>query len=115
LMGWRIDLGTSLVASLATGAGSDFAMHYLWYLRRSSPADVVRFVGPIMVISSLLVAAGFAILGLGRSQPMRMFGSLAAIAMGLAALLTFLIVPALVGKVTRASAPPQPAEAQRGE
>src|SRR5262249_53900024 len=25
-----IDLGTSLVAGIATGAGSDYAMHYLW-------------------------------------------------------------------------------------
>src|SRR5439155_7434691 len=91
-----LDLGTSLVASIATGAGSDFAMHYLWYLKRSSPDEVVRFVGPIMVISVLLIAAGFAVLAAGNSQPMRMFGSLAAVAMLGSAALTFVLVPALV-------------------
>lgn len=96
--GMRIDIGTSLVASIATGAGSDFAMHYLWYLRRSTHEEVARFVGPIMVISTLLVAFGFAILGFGKAQPMRLFGFLAAAAMALAAGLTFVLVPALVGE-----------------
>jgi predicted RND superfamily exporter protein len=98
LSGMRIDIGTSLVASIATGAGSDFAMHYLWYLRRSTHEEVARFVGPIMVISTLLVAFGFAILGFGKAQPMRLFGFLAAAAMALAAGLTFVLVPALVGE-----------------
>ena len=99
LLGVNIDLGTSLVASIATGAGSDFAMHYLWYLKRATPDEVVRFVGPIMVISVLLIAAGFAVCGAGNSQPMRMFGALAALSMTLAALFTFLLVPALLRRV----------------
>jgi predicted RND superfamily exporter protein len=80
-------------------------MHYLWYLKRATPDEVVRFVGPVMVVSSLLVAAGFAVLALGQSQPMRMFGSLAALAMAGAALLTFLLVPALLRRVDRPPAP----------
>jgi uncharacterized membrane protein YdfJ with MMPL/SSD domain len=107
LGGMRIDIGTSLVASIATGAGSDFAMHYLWYLRRSTHEEVARFVGPIMVISTLLVAFGFAILGFGKAQPMRLFGFLAAAAMALAAGLTFVLVPALIGE------PGGPAESAR--
>lgn len=98
LGGVHIDIGTSLVAAIATGVGSDFAMHYLWYLRRSSPDEVVRFVGPIMIISVVLVAAGFAALGVGHSQTMRMFGSLAALAMVGCAFATFVIVPALLRK-----------------
>ena len=99
LAGLPIDLGTSLVTSIATGAGSEFAVQYLWYLKRSTPADVVRFVGPIMVISALLIAAGFAVLAFGHSQPMRMFGSLAALSMVGSAALTFLLVPALLRNV----------------
>ncbi len=94
-----IDISTSLVASIATGAGSDFAMHYLWYFRKRSPDEAVRFVGPVMVISALLVSAGFAVLGLGRSQPMRMFGLMAGLSMAGAFALTFLLVPALLRKV----------------
>ena len=99
LAGMRVDIGTSLVASIATGAGSDFAMHYLWYLKRAAPSEVVKFVGPIMVISALLIAAGFGILAAGQSQPMRLFGTLAALSMAGAAFLTFLLVPALLRKV----------------
>jgi predicted RND superfamily exporter protein len=90
-----IDLGTSLVAGIATGAGSDFAMHYLWYLRRQSADEVTRSVGPIMVVSVLLVALGFLVLAFGRSPVMQLLGTLAGLTMGISALLTCLIVPAL--------------------
>ena len=109
LMHVRIDIGTSLVGSIATGAGSDFAMHYLWYLRRAQAAartgqgaandEVVRFIGPIMVISAVLVGLGFAVLAMGQAQSMRLFGLLSALTMLLAAGLTFLLVPALVGSI----------------
>lgn len=95
LLGMPIDLGTSLVSCIGTGAGSEITMQYLWYLKRSTPIDVVRFVGPIMVLSTLLIAAGFAVLAFGHSQPMRMFGSLAALSMVGAAGLTFVLVPSL--------------------
>jgi predicted RND superfamily exporter protein len=90
-----IDLGTSLVAGIATGAGSDFAMHYLWYLRRQSADEVTRSVGPIMVVSVLLVALGFLVLAFGRSPVMQLLGTLAGLTMGISALLTCLLVPAL--------------------
>jgi predicted RND superfamily exporter protein len=94
----HIDLGTSLVAGIATGAGSDFAMHYLWYLRRQSPAEVSRSVGPVMVVSILLVSFGFIVLALGRSPVMQLFGWLAGLSMSLSAFFTCLLVPALLNK-----------------
>jgi predicted RND superfamily exporter protein len=97
LFGTNIDLGTSLVAGIATGAGSDFAMHYLWYLRREEADSVSRTVGPIMVVSVALVAVGFFVLGLGRSPVMHLFGALAGGAMALSALLTIVILPAALG------------------
>jgi predicted RND superfamily exporter protein len=93
-----IDISTSLVASIATGAGSDFAMHYLWYWKQRSASEAVRFVGPIMVISAVLVSSGFACLALGTSRIMHTFGGLAALAMLGAFGLTFLLVPALLRK-----------------
>jgi predicted RND superfamily exporter protein len=101
VMGLRhlhIDLGTSLVAGIATGAGSDFAMHYLWYLRRQSPDEVSRSVGPVMVVSILLVSFGFIVLALGRSPVMQLFGWLAGLSMSLSAFFTCLLVPALLNK-----------------
>jgi predicted RND superfamily exporter protein len=95
LWGVTIDLGTSLVASIATGAGSDFAMHYYWYLRRDQPDNVSRSVGPIMTVSIILVSLGFFVLALGRSPVMHLLGTLAGLSMTLAALLTCLVLPAL--------------------
>jgi uncharacterized protein len=98
LLGVHIDLGTSLVAGIATGAGSDFAMHYMWYLRRQPAEEVTRSVGPVMVVSVLLVSFGFVVLALGKSPVMRLFGSLAGLSMSLSAFLTCLLVPALLNK-----------------
>ncbi len=97
--GRSIDLGTSLVAGIATGAGSDFAMHYLWYLRRQSVEEVTRQVGPIMLVGVGIVALGFATLSLGRSPVMQLFGVLAGSAMALSAALTCLLLPALAAKL----------------
>jgi predicted RND superfamily exporter protein len=94
-----IDLGTSLVAGIATGAGSDFAMHYLWYLRGQPADEVSRSVGPVMVISIVLVSLGFAVLALGQSPVMHLFGALAGLSMSLSALYTCLLVPALLTTV----------------
>ena len=70
LLGLRIDIGTSLVSSIATGTGSDFTLVYLWYLRRSSSPDkVVREVGPVLVISALLISAGLGSSGWGTRRP----------------------------------------------
>lgn len=96
ILGIDIDLGTSLVAGIATGAGADFAMHYLWYLKFESADKVSRTVGPVMVLSILLVAMCFAILGAGRSQIMHLLGILAALSMALSALLTCVVMPALL-------------------
>jgi predicted RND superfamily exporter protein len=94
-----IDLGTSLVAGICTGAGADFAMHYLWYLRRQSADEVSRSVGPVMVVSIVLVSLGFWVLALGKSPVMHMFGGLAGLSMSLSAALTCLLVPAVLNKV----------------
>jgi predicted RND superfamily exporter protein len=109
VMGWEgvhIDLGTSLVAGIATGAGSDFAMHYMWYLRTQSADEVSRTVGPVMVVSIVLVSLGFVVLALGKSPVMHLFGTLAGLSMSLSALLTCLLVPALLN---RFGTPPAPA------
>ena len=97
LLGAHIDLGTSLVAGIATGAGADFAMHYLWYLRTQDPEHVSRTVGPVMLVSVALVAVGFFVLGLGRSPVMHLFGGLAGGAMAFSALLSCCLLPAALG------------------
>ena len=98
LFGAHIDLGTSLVAGIATGAGSDFAMHYLWYLRTEDYERVSRTVIPVAILSVVIVAIGFFVLALGRSPVMHLFGGLAGGAMALSALLACVILPAALGR-----------------
>lgn len=93
-IGQPIDIGTSLVGSIVAGSGADFAMHYVWYLRRHPPKEVARTVGPVLLTTAMLLAAGMGVLIFGTSPPIRLFGLLAASGLLLSALLTFLLVPA---------------------
>jgi predicted RND superfamily exporter protein len=94
--GVNIDLGTSLIAGITTGAGSDFALQYVYYLRREPIDRVTRGIGPIMFLSVVLIAIGFGVLAFGRSPVMRLFGSLAGASMLVAALWSCLLLPALL-------------------
>jgi predicted RND superfamily exporter protein len=61
--------------------------------------EVSRTVGPIMLVSIILVALGFWVLAVGKSPVMHLFGTLAGLSMALSALLTCLLVPAVLNKV----------------
>ena len=101
----RLDIGTSMLASLIIGAGVDYGVHLMsaW---RSPPdgslADAAelagRFTGPAIWTNALTVAAGFFVLTLGEARPLQNVGGLTASAMFCAALITFLAIPALARK-----------------
>lgn len=98
-LGWSgqpIDLGTSLVGSIVTSSGADFAMHYVWYLLRRPARQVVPTVGPVILITAVLLGLGLGVLLLGSAPPLRLFGGLACAGLLLSALFTFLLVPALL-------------------
>lgn len=99
LSGQPIDLGTSLVGSIVTSSGADFAMHYIWYLRRRPPSQVVATVGPVIFTTAALLGLGMGVLMLGAAPPIRLFGGLSCAGMGLSAIFTFLLVPALIGRL----------------
>ena len=99
LIGKPIDLGTSLVGSMVTSSGADFAMHYIWYLRRQPASQVVPRVGPVILTTAIVLGLAMGVMMLGASPPLRLFGALAAAGMLLSATFTFLLVPALLGKL----------------
>ena len=99
LSGQPIDLGTSLVGSIVTSSGADFAMHYIWYLRRQPASQVVSTVGPVIFTTAALLGLGMGVLMFGAAPPIRLFGGLSCAGMGLSAVFTFLLVPALIGKL----------------
>lgn len=96
LTGQPIDLGTSLVGSIVTSSGADFAMHYIWYLRQRPSREVVPTVGPVIFTTAVLLGLGMGVMVLGGAPPIRLFGGLSCAGMVLSALFTFLLVPALM-------------------
>jgi len=100
--GVRLDLGTSMIASLVIGAGVDFAVHLMSAWRASDGGDLesaaiaaADHTATAIWTNGLMVAAGFVVLATGEAKPLQNVGSLVAAAMILAAAATFLLVPLL--------------------
>jgi predicted RND superfamily exporter protein len=102
LLGVRLDIGTSMLASLVIGAGVDYAVHLMsaWEAREPEPPEAggVRAgarAGVAVWINALAVAIGFFVLTLGEARPLRNVGGLTAAAMVVAASCTFAVLPVL--------------------
>ena len=93
--GVQMDLSTAMVGAILTDTASDFGMHYLWYLRRDPHERVVTSVGPIMIVSNVVVALGFFVFALGDSPVMHVFGALSGATCIVSSLLTIALVPSL--------------------
>jgi len=105
-IGVRLDIGTSMLASIILGAGVDYAVHLAaaWraphgYLPprdlRAAAAFAADQSGPAIWTNAIMVCAGFFVLTLGQARPLQNVGGLTAAAMITAALATFLALPAL--------------------
>jgi predicted RND superfamily exporter protein len=111
LLGVHLDIGTSMLASLTTGAGVDYALHLLAAWKgppgegRATQADLRKaatyssfLVGRAIWTNALMVAGGFVVLTMGEARPLQNVGGLTAAAMMVAALATFVAVPVLARK-----------------
>lgn len=115
----RLDIGTSLLASLIVGAGTDYAIHALsaWEAPEDrsledAAARSAQVAGQGIWTNALMVACGFSVLTLGEAKPLQNVGGLTAAAMVLSAFATFLIVPAFARK-HRYGKPPRMPDALR--
>lgn len=104
-IGVRLDIGTSMLASLIIGAGVDYAVHLMvsWRAPESgniteSATTAARETGPAIWVNALMVAAGFFVLTLGDARPLQNVGGLTAAAMVTAALVTVLVIPLFARK-----------------
>jgi predicted RND superfamily exporter protein len=101
LLGVRLDIGTSMLASLIIGAGDDYAVQYLWsWVSPAGSLDeaartAARENGAGIWTNALMVAIGFFVLTLGDARPLQNVGGLTAIAMVAAAIATFTLCPLL--------------------
>jgi len=108
LMGWAdlpFDLETMLIFSIALGLAVDDTIHFLVNFRRyqgltGEPKAAVRSTlltsGRAMVMTSLVLGAGFLIFGLASLRPLALFGLLTCLAVLLALAADLLQAPALM-------------------
>ena len=110
-LGVHLDIGTSMLAALTTGAGVDYALHLLAAWKgpegpgpasaedlRKAGAYASFLVGRAIWTNALMVAGGFVVLTMGEARPLQNVGGLTAAAMMVAALATFVTVPVLARK-----------------
>ena len=107
-MGWMgipLDTATIMIASVTLGIAVDDTIHFLtWYKRnkeegmdtKSALLKVSGDTGKAIVVTSLILSAGFGVLLLGSVKPIIAFGGLASLAMILAIFGDLIILPAII-------------------
>ncbi len=100
LLGFNLDIVTSLLASLAVGIGVDYAIHFMSAYRRTTVGDkeqrlekVYSTTGKAILYNASSVALGFLGLFFSRFIPIRQMGILFAVSMAFAALSSLIILP----------------------
>ncbi|MFN8641059.1 MAG: MMPL family transporter [Candidatus Binatia bacterium] len=108
ILGWGqlpLNLGTSLIATMALGMAVDSSVHYMWRLSRELRGEpdqaaaiqrTLRAVGAPMLYITLALAAGFLAFGGSSFPPIRHFGVLTAITLATAFAANLVVLPALL-------------------
>ncbi|MBT9557788.1 MAG: MMPL family transporter [Myxococcales bacterium] len=100
-----LDIAGSMLASIALGTGIDYAIHVLWRYREGGTEAAMRTTGRRVLINAVEVSLGFSVLGFATIVPMSRFGLLTAFTLAVAALVTLVVVPALLPRAKTESAP----------
>jgi predicted RND superfamily exporter protein len=117
LLGIGLNPGTSMIGAVALGIIVDDAVHllsaYRDAMRRGAQTeDALRhaldYVGRPVVVTSLLLAAGFAALLLGNFEPSRQIGMVTAIIVVMALVANLFLLPALIRLAARWRLLPSP-------
>jgi predicted RND superfamily exporter protein len=116
-LGIKLNIGTSMIASLAVGIGIDYTIHYMEAFKRElaefgitdlarlnkNPREKSGFLaktfavsGKAIIINAASVGAGFAVLIFSRFNMLGDFGLLIALTMGTSALVSLTVIPALL-------------------
>jgi predicted RND superfamily exporter protein len=104
-VGIKLNIGTSMVASLSVGVGIDYTIHCLEAFKREYRAsggkgDFLRRTfltsGKAIIINAVSVGAGFAVLLFSEFTMLADLGLLIAITMFSSALISLTVLPALL-------------------
>jgi predicted RND superfamily exporter protein len=104
-LGIKLNIGTSMVASVSVGIGIDYTIQYIEAYKREYRAtggtgDFLRRTfttsGKAILINAISVGAGFAVLTLSQFNMLRDLGLLIALTMGTSALVSLTVIPVLL-------------------
>jgi predicted RND superfamily exporter protein len=108
--GIKLNIGTSMVASLSIGIGIDYTIHYIEafkreYRRHGEEGDFLRRTfatsGKAILINAVSVGAGFAVLMLSQFNMLGDLGGLITLTMGTSALVSLTVIPVLLTMLSR--------------
>ena len=108
-MGWfgiPLDIATVMVASITLGLVVDDTIHTLAHYRelrgelgpRGAVADRMEKTAPAYLLTGVILALGFGVCALSDFAPTARFGLLSAVAIVIAVVADFTLVPALFGR-----------------
>jgi len=102
----NLDVATAMIASMALGIGIDYAIHFVTryrievFLKNREPdeaiTETIHTTGRAIVFNALAVAAGFLVLIFSHFIPIMNIGWLVAATMLISALVTIVVLPALI-------------------
>jgi predicted RND superfamily exporter protein len=104
-LGIKLNIGTSMVASVSVGIGIDYTIHYIEafkreYRLRGGKGDFLRRAfatsGKAILINAVSVGAGFAVLMFSQFNMLGDLGLLIALTMGTSALVSLTVIPVLL-------------------
>ncbi len=117
VMGWGgvpIDTTTMLIGAMVIGIAVDDTIHFMHKFQRyfeetgdleRAVTETLRTTGSALLFTSIVLAAGFAVFGLGEMSNVRTFGLLASFAAIVALLADLLVAPALLALVEKTRRP----------
>jgi predicted RND superfamily exporter protein len=104
-LGIKLNIGTSMVASVSVGIGIDYTIHYIEAFKREyrlygGKGDFLRRTfatsGKAILINAASVGAGFAVLMFSQFNMLGDLGLLIALTMGTSALVSLSVIPVLL-------------------
>jgi predicted RND superfamily exporter protein len=102
-LGIKLNIGTSMVASVSVGIGIDYTIHYLEAFKREYRAGGEHFLrrtfatsGKAIIINAISVGAGFAVLLFSQFNMLGDLGLLIALTMGTSALISLSVIPVVL-------------------
>ncbi|MFP3090914.1 MMPL family transporter [Treponema sp. TIM-1] len=105
-LGIKLNIGTSMVASISVGIGIDYTIHYLGAYKReylASGGGKGNFLwktfatsGKAIIINAVSVGAGFGVLAFSQFNMLGDLGLLIALTMGTSALVSLTVIPVLL-------------------